>query len=176
MIDFRQYVTDAEQAYMGTLRSFRLLNEDGAVRMHKKFEKKWAEAMNGVYREMISDIASKITTRMKNKPNPEAEELFGSKEQYILPQNGPEIMQLRPDMLEGVEPPASPSQYAPTQSEMSELKSQVSPDEPIVKTNPYAYIDLEEQPEYIEPNPDVNGAIRNPMVQKRTIDADGKRM
>ena len=173
MIDFREYVSDTEQAYMGTLRSFRLLNEDGAVKMHKKFEKKFAEAINGVYREMISDIASKISTRMKNKPNPEADELFGPRGQGTIPV----IQEAQPLMPDDIMP--SPSNFAPNPSEIDEIRRDAGlvGDTPVVTNDPFAYMDMTEKPQVVEPSPTNSmGAMTQPTVQKRTIDADGKRV
>ena len=167
MIDLKEQIYKTEQAYINALRAYALINEDGAVRVHKKFEKKFNRAMNTVFREMLSEIAASIKPNTRNKPNPEAHAILESVT-IVQPQPQPT------DLYSADDTQFTGRTFAPSPDDISTIQKEASMEEDLIASNPWNYMDMGES----EVTPPMRSQLPNGQsnTQKRIIAPDGSRI
>lgn len=164
-------ISDEEKVYWGTMRYYRMLDEDGAVKLYKKNEK----AIAKLYRQMVAEMAGKMASNKKFKPNAEADEIFGTKDDIDNTPTGG-VVQM-PTITE-----VSSSPFAPTPEQMEDIRREAMPDDGMspTLTTKVPYFDMD--------NPSESAPVRtqvapaNPAMpsgvpaMKRTIAPDGTRI
>ena len=165
-------------SYWKALETYGILNPDGAVRFHSRFEKDLAR----LYRKKVSEIAIKISKNERYKENDAINELFGQRQQPTAARFGNTPVGWSQELPE-LEPKTS---FAPSPEEMEALRKEAIPEEPqmeLMKSDPRFYFNDDEigTPDVIPMKSQINtttpGNVMLPTTGvKRTINPDGTRV